>query len=106
MATISTMADGFVGSTPTETVRFFVSGKEYVIDLNEECQAQLQDVLAEFEDKRDSSVAKAPAASKPGVGKASKMAPSCDAKTVRAWAADSRVGESPCMSLECLEVAV
>ena len=106
MATISTMADDFVGSTPAETVRFFVSGKEYVIDLNEERQAQLQDVLTEFGDKMDFSVAKGGAVSEPGVGKMSKAALSCGAKTVRAWAADSRVGESPCMSLECLEVAV
>ena len=56
MATISTIADDFDGSTPAETVTFFVSGKKYAIDLNEERQAQLQDVLAEFEDKMESYV--------------------------------------------------
>ena len=46
MATISTIADDFDGSTPAETVTFFVSGQKYAIDLNEEHQAQFQDVLA------------------------------------------------------------
>ncbi|MCT1812512.1 Lsr2 family protein [Micrococcus luteus] len=89
MATISTIADDFDGSTPAETVRFFVSGKEYAIDLNDERRAQLEEVLSEFGDKMDSYVAKARAVSKPGSDKTSKAAPSYNAKAVRAWAADN-----------------
>ena len=89
MATISTIADDFDGSTPAETVRFFVSGKEYAIDLNEEHRGELQKVLAEFEDKMDSYVTKARAVGKARTGKTSKAAASYDAKAVRAWAADN-----------------
>lgn len=89
MATISTIADDFDGSTPAETVTFFVSGKEYAIDLNEERQAQLQEALADFEGKMSSYVAKARSVSRSGAGKTSKAAPSYDAKAVRSWAVDN-----------------
>lgn len=104
MATISTIADDFDGSTPAETVTFFVSGKEYAIDLNEEHRAQLQEVLADFEGKMDSYVAKARAVSKPGAGKTSQAGPSYDAKAVRAWAADNgyEVGDRGRIPLEIL----
>ncbi|MCK6089906.1 MAG: hypothetical protein DI613_16990 [Kocuria rhizophila] len=59
MATISTIADDFDSLTLADTATFFVSGKQYAIDLNEERQAQLQDVLAEFEGKMGSYVTKA-----------------------------------------------
>lgn len=87
MATISTIADDFDGSTPAETASFFVSGKEYAIDLNEEHRGQLREVLAEFEEKMASYVAKARAVGRPGGGNKTKAAPSYDAKAVRAWAA-------------------
>lgn len=104
MATISTIADDFDGSTPAETVRFFVSGKEYAIDLNEEHRGQLQEVLAEFEDKMAPYVAKARAVSKSGAGKTSKPTPSYDAKAVRAWAADNgyEVGDRGRIPLEII----
>ena len=104
MATISTIADDFDGSTPAETVRFFVSGKEYAIDLNEEHRAQLQEVLAELEEKMDSYVAKARAVSRSGASKMSKAAPSYDAKAVRSWAADNgyEVGDRGRIPLEIL----
>lgn len=104
MATISTIADDFDGSTPAETVTFFVSGKKYAIDLNEEHQAQLQDVLAEFEDKMESYVTKARAVGKARTGKTSKAASSYTAKAVRAWAADNgyEVGDRGRIPVEIL----
>lgn len=104
MATILTIADDFDGSTPAETVKFFVSGKEYAIDLNEERQARLQEILAEFENKMNSYVTKARAVSKSRPGKASKAAPSYDAKVVRSWAADNgyEVGDRGRIPLDIL----
>ncbi|MCT1812814.1 Lsr2 family protein [Micrococcus luteus] len=89
MATISTIADDFDGSTPAETVMFLVSGKEYEIDLNEEHQAQLQEALAEFEEKMSSYVTRARAVDRPRAGKMSKAASSYDAKEVRVWASEN-----------------
>ena len=79
-------------------------GKEYAIDLNEERQARLQEILAEFENKMNSYVTKARAVSKSRPGKASKAAPSYDAKVVRSWAADNgyEVGDRGRIPLDIL----
>lgn len=90
MATISTIADDFDGSTPAETMTFTVSGKDYAIDLNEEHAQQLQAVISEFEEKMSPYVAKARSLGKSATAKATATrAPSYDAKAVREWAAQN-----------------
>jgi len=92
MATISTIADDFDGSTPAETVTFSVSGKGYAIDLNEENREKLQALLSEFEEKMAPYVAKARVTGKPA-GKTSASTSTSDsgynAKDVRLWAVEN-----------------
>ena len=51
MAIISTVADDFDGSTPAEAVRFSVAGRDYEIDLSKEHRAELDAIMAEFQDR-------------------------------------------------------
>lgn len=86
MATISTIADDFDGSTPAETAYFSVAGKDYAIDLNEEHASELSDALA----KVDELMSKYTDAARP-VGKSStpsRRSPE-DTKAVRAWALEN-----------------
>ena len=93
MAIISTVADDFDGSTPAETVRFSVAGRDYEIDLSEEHRAELDAVMAEFQDrlKRFTDVAR-PAGRTPSTGRTPARRSSgsgVDASKVRLWAVEN-----------------
>lgn len=96
MATISTIADDFDGSTPAETVYFSVAGKDYAIDLNEEHVAELTDALAKVDELMKDYTDKARPMGKSSTGtarrssKSSKSSKSSqDTKAVRAWAQEN-----------------
>lgn len=98
MAIISTVADDFDGSTPAETVSFSVSGRDYEIDLSEQNRAELDALLAEFEDKmKKFTDAARPAgrttsARSSSGGRASSKSSStssAEASKVRLWAVDN-----------------
>lgn len=90
MATISTIADDFDGSTPAETVYFAVAGKDYAIDLNEEHAAELADALAKVDEqmKRYTDAARPMGKSSTGTARRSSKS-SQDNKAVRAWAQEN-----------------
>ena len=93
MATISTIADDFDGSTPAETVYFSVAGKDYAIDLNEEHAAELADALAKVDELMKNYTDKARPMGKSSTGTARRSSksskPSQDNKAVRAWAQEN-----------------
>lgn len=93
MATISTIADDFDGSTPAETVYFSVAGKEYAIDLNEEHAAELADALAKVDEqmKRYTDAARPMGKSSTGTARRSSKSSksSQNNKAVRAWAQEN-----------------
>lgn len=101
MATITTIADDFDGSTPAETVTFSVSGKDYAIDLNEEHRAELEALLAEVEEKMSVYTAKARPLGSASRGRTSgrssgaKSSSGYDAKEVREWAGANGYEVSP-----------
>lgn len=111
MATISTIADDFDGSTPAETVYFAVSGKEYAIDLNEEHRAELEEVLDAFAEQmrrytdaaRPMGKASAPRASSSRSGGARRSG--TDTKAMRAWAQENgyEVGDRGRIPAEIVE---
>ena len=51
MATISTIADDFDGSTPAETSYFISEGKRYAVDLNEDRRKRLEEILKRHEEE-------------------------------------------------------
>ena len=51
MATISTVADDFDGSTPAETSYFISGGKRYAVDLNEDRTKKLEELLKRHEEE-------------------------------------------------------
>lgn len=90
MATISTIADDFDGSTPAETTYFSVAGKDYAIDLNEEHAAELADALAKVDELMKDYTDKARPMGKSSTGTARRSSKSSqDAKAVRAWAQEN-----------------
>lgn len=90
MATISTIADDFDGSTPAETVYFSVAGKDYAIDLNEEHVAELTDALAKVDELMKDYTDKARPMGKSSTGTARRSSKSSqDTKAVRAWAQEN-----------------
>ena len=111
MATISTIADDFDGSTPAETVYFAVSGKEYAIDLNEEHRAELEEVLDAFAEQiprytdagRPMGKATSPRTSTRS-GSAGRKS-GTDTKAVRAWAQENgyEVGDRGRIPAEIIE---
>lgn len=112
MATISTIADDFDGSTPAETVYFTVSGKEYAIDLNEEHRAELEEVLDAFAEQmrrytdaaRPMGKATSPRATSSRSGGAGRKS-GTDTKAVRAWAQENgyEVGDRGRIPAEIVE---
>ncbi|MDY6055082.1 Lsr2 family protein [Micrococcus sp.] len=91
MAIIETRADDFDGSTPAETMTFSVAGKEYAIDLNEEHRKELEDVLAEMEEKlrRFTAAARPLGRATRKTRTASSSNASGETAKVRAWAQEN-----------------
>lgn len=87
MAIIPTVADDFDGSTPAETVSFYVAGRDYEIDLSQEHRVELDAIMAEFQDrlKKFTNAARpagrAPARRSSGTG--------VNASKVRLWASEN-----------------
>lgn len=88
MATISTLADDFDGTTPAETYNFIVGDKEYVIDLNEEHAEELKSLQEQFAEKMAPYVRAGRSIGKanPRRSSSSSNKPSYDASAVREWA--------------------
>lgn len=89
MASITTIADDFDGSTPAETITFYLDGDAYHIDLNEEHAEALQEIRDEYEQALSDYLDKARKQS--SNARSAKAAPSYDAKTVRLWAAENGI---------------
>jgi hypothetical protein len=83
---IEHLTDDLDGSAATETIRFAIDGRGYVIDLSKKNAAALRKALDPYRAaaRRDAvSRARRPAAARPAGG--------IDAKAVRAWAKANRV---------------
>lgn len=90
MASITTIADDFDGSTPAETITFYLDGTAYQIDLNEEHAEALQEIRDEYEQALSDYLDKARKVVQSNA-RSTKAAPSYDAKEVRLWAAENGV---------------
>lgn len=89
MAIIFTVADDFDGSTPAETVRFSVAGRDYEIDLSEQNRAELDAVLADFETAMKKYTDVARSAGRASTPSKASSSSSVDASKVRLWAVDN-----------------
>lgn len=87
MATISTIADDFDGSTPAKTVTFYADGKSYQIDLNADHESELQDVIDAYHKALAPYLDKARAVSNSNSSKRNQSGPS--PKDVRLWAVEN-----------------
>ena len=87
MATVPTVADDFDGSTPAETVRFSVAGRDYEIDLSEEHRAELAAVMVEFQDRLKKFIDVARPAGRTPARRSSSSG--VDTSKVRLWAVEN-----------------
>ncbi|MET3895338.1 Lsr2 family protein [Micrococcus sp. UYEF12] len=88
MAIIETRADDFDGSTPAETVTFYVSGKAYMIDLAEANRKELEDILARHEEELSKYIAAGRALGRMSAQSSSRSRPATNRDTakIREWA--------------------
>lgn len=86
MATISTIADDFDGSTPAERRTFAFAGKDYAIDLSDENNEKLEAIFSELGDKLAPYLEKARPLGKPPRASSKPSRSSYDAAAVREWA--------------------
>lgn len=93
MATVSTIADDFDGTTPAESYSFIVGDKEYMIDLSEENAKEFQSLLDQFEEKMTPYIRAGRALGKanPRRSSSSNKSSGPDPKLVRAWAEEEGI---------------